>query len=271
MGACERADGDGGAWRLSRLVVIQEGGPALCDSLLGALGLSDAQLAGLAPSLRDLARDVGRPEGEDVRTAALEVLAAAARLQPEAVLPSASLGWTHHEAALAVEAGAVATRRVPPLLRLLAALVAARGSTQPAFHFLCRHGASCARMGAVVPTVAALAAHPRGLARTGIARAVAATARTPSLASRLPVACVAKAPPEALEISKPPWLSTRRIAAQGRVQGRLLDMRLPDPLLLPLYPVASSLRPLTICMHLQPLRCPACCDPSSPLTTFPLI
>ena len=182
VGACERDD-DGGAWRLSRLVVIQQGGPALCDALLGALGLSHPQMAGLAPSLRDLAcgagdvRDV--PAAEEERIAALELLAAAAKLQPEAVHPAASLGWTQHEAALAIEAGAVATRRVAPLLRLMAALVAARGSTQQVALFLCRHGVRCARMGAVVPTVAAIyeAAHPPVMVRTAMARLLSELSR----------------------------------------------------------------------------------------------
>ena len=106
----------------------------MCDALLGALGLSHPQLAGLAPSLRDLACGAGAlrdvPAAEEERVAALELLAAAARLQPEAVRPAASLGWTQQEAASAVDAGAAGARRVAPLLRLMAALVAARGSTQ---------------------------------------------------------------------------------------------------------------------------------------------
>ena len=175
VGACARGD-DGGAWRLSRLVVIQQGGPALCDALLGALGLSHPQMAGLAPFLRDLACGAGElrdvPAAEEERIAALELVAAAAKLQAEAVHPAASLGWTVHEAALAVDAGAVAARRVAPLLRLMAALVAARGSTQQVALFLCRHGVRCARMGAVVPTVAAIyeAAHPPVMVRTAMAR-----------------------------------------------------------------------------------------------------
>ena len=64
--------------------MIQQGGPALCDALLGALGLSRPQLAGLAPSLRDLACGAGAlrdvPAAEEERVAALELLAAAARL-----------------------------------------------------------------------------------------------------------------------------------------------------------------------------------------------
>ena len=175
VGVGERND-DGGAWRLSRLVVIQQGGPAMCDSLLGALGLTRPQMASLAPSLRDLAcgagdlRDIPAAKGE--RIAALELLAAAAKLQPEAVQPAASLGWTQREAVLAIDGGAIATRRVAPLLRLMAALVAARGSTQEVALFLCRHGVRCARMGAVVPTVAAIyeAAHPPAMVRTAMAR-----------------------------------------------------------------------------------------------------
>ena len=182
VGACARDD-DGGAWRLSRLVVIQQGGPALCDALLGAIGLSHPQMAGLAPSLRDLAcgagdlRDV--PAAEEERIAALELLAAAAKLQPGAVHPAASLGWTQHEAALAIDAGAIAARRVAPLLRLMAALVAARGSTQQVALFLCRHGVRCARMGAVVPTVAAIyeAAHPPAMVRTAMARLLSELSR----------------------------------------------------------------------------------------------
>ena len=42
--------------------------------------------------------------------------------------------------------------------------------TQPCYHFLCRHGAACARAGAVAPTVAALSAFPPNLARAATAR-----------------------------------------------------------------------------------------------------